>query len=246
MDSENTQSNNSEDQRNNSKHIGRILGEITVIFVPVFTFLSYLFTYKYQEGFYSYYSIPNMFIEINMTSILENVFYVGIISTIITLSTFFFISIRSGVIIRSAIILLDKFKFILFIVFLFIILLTAFFLRDGDITWGTYGIYFFVAVVLTILSYLGRWIFLKINHGIDIATEHARNSSTSFFAIFLAILSILITYLCFLFSYFGHLNAFQESVYLTSTIDSKKMVLINTYKDSYIFEEVEKLADGKY
>ncbi|MDQ0878961.1 hypothetical protein QFZ77_007620 [Paenibacillus sp. V4I3] len=94
MESENIQSNTNEDQRNtpNSKHLGRILGEITVIFVPVFTFLSYLFTYKYQEGFNSYYSIPSMFIEISVTSILENVFAVGIISTVITLFTFFFLA----------------------------------------------------------------------------------------------------------------------------------------------------------
>ncbi|MDR6551912.1 hypothetical protein [Paenibacillus qinlingensis] len=131
-----------------------------------------------------------MFIEINITSILENVFYIGIISTIITLLTFFFISIRSGVVIRKAIILLNKLKFGLFIAFLLLILLTAFLLSDADTTWEKFWIYLVAAVVLSILSYLGRWIFLKINHGIDIATEQARNSSTLFFTILIAILSM--------------------------------------------------------
>ncbi|MDR6551911.1 hypothetical protein J2736_003100 [Paenibacillus qinlingensis] len=52
MQSENTQSVNNEDQRNthNSKHLGRVLGEITVIFVPIFTFLSYLFTTNIRKA----------------------------------------------------------------------------------------------------------------------------------------------------------------------------------------------------
>ncbi|CAN7274391.1 hypothetical protein [Paenibacillus sp. LjRoot56] len=230
----------------NSNHFGRTLGEITIIFVPIFTFLSYLFTYNYQEGIYSYYSIPSMFIEINVTSILENIFAIGVISTVITFFAFLLLSIKRREFIRKAIFWANKLKFVLGIVLLWISMIFSFYFTDGEKEWNKFLVYCIGTASMTTILLLFRWIFREIDKGMEIAADHAKSNKPLLITVVLALLGVIITCLCFVFSYMGQTSAYRETIYLTSTIDSKKVVLINTYQDSYIFEEIEKLENGKY